>query len=65
MAELFPALPTQVSLARQIECVERELKHRRWVYPRRVALKKMKLSQMREEIAVMEAVLATLKGLPV
>lgn len=56
MADLFP--PT---LAEQIACVEAEIKMRRYVYPRRVADKKMSQAKADKEIAAMEAVLATLR----
>lgn len=60
---LFPSLPVQVSLDRQIECVERELAFRRRVYTRRVAAEQMLQRQADEEIACMEAVRETLLGL--
>lgn len=50
-----------VPLARQIECVERELRMRRDVYGRRVADGKMKQRKADEEIEAMDAVLATLR----
>jgi hypothetical protein len=59
---LFADLPTQVSIERQIECVQRELGFRRRVYSRRVAEERMSLVQADEEIACMEAVLATLQA---
>lgn len=61
MTGLFDKLPTQVSIERQIACVEREIKQREYVYPRRVEAGKMKIDKAHEEIAVMRAVLATLK----
>ncbi len=59
---LFNELSTQVSIARQIKCVERELAFRRRVYARRVAEDKMTQPKAADEIACMEAVLATLKA---
>lgn len=56
MSELFP--PTY---AEQIACVERELRFRRRVYARRVADRKMSQTQAEREIALMEAVLASLQ----
>jgi hypothetical protein len=50
-------------LAEQIECVERELRYRRHVYPRRVAAKRMTQVSADRELERMEAVLATLKRL--
>lgn len=61
MAELFAELPTVVSLADQIECVEREIRMRRRVYPRRVAESRMSADAARRETATMEAVLETLR----
>lgn len=63
-AALFPALPTQVSRERMIKAVDRELRFRLRVYPRRVAERKMSQEQMHEEIAAMQAVLTTLRGMP-
>ena len=65
MSDLFAALPTQgVSRERMIKAVDRELKFRMRVYPRRVADRKMSQEQMYEEIAVMQAVLTMLRELP-
>lgn len=62
MPDLFKALPASVSLQRQIQAVEREIAMRRRVYARRVEQRAMRPQQADEEIAVMEAVLATLQG---
>jgi hypothetical protein len=58
MAELFP-----ISLADQIACAERELKMRRQVYPRRVGNRLMRQEHAEREIATMEAIIETLRGL--
>lgn len=50
-----------VSIERQIECVERELRMRRDVYARRVADGRMKQRKADDEIEAMEAVLVTLR----
>lgn len=63
MGDLFPDAPPQVSLARQLEAVEREIKQRARVYPRLVADKKMTQAFADEETAAMRAVLATLRAL--
>lgn len=49
------------SMARQLACVERELRMRRSAYPRWVASGKMTQGKADDEIADMEAVLATLR----
>ena len=61
MPGLFNDLPRAVSLDRQMRAVEREIDMRRQVYPRRVADGKMSQQFADEELAIMEAVLATLK----
>lgn len=61
MPDLFPDAPKAASLDRQIECVEREIDMRRRVYPRWVAAGKMQQAKADNEIAVMEAVAATLR----
>lgn len=53
-----------VPLARQIACIERELRMRRRVYPRWVEGGRMTADKSRQEIEDMEAVLATLRALP-
>lgn len=50
-----------IPIAAQIECVERELKFRRYVYARRVAAGKMTQHKADDEIAAMTAVLASLR----
>ena len=57
------ATPDQVTLGMQISCVEREIAMRRQVYPRQVGQGKMKQATADLQIAAMEAVLLTLKGL--
>lgn len=61
MTGLFEALPPQVSIERQIEAVEREIRFREFVYPKRIAAGKMKHDKAREEIVFMRAVKATLE----
>jgi hypothetical protein len=51
-----------ISLADQIKSVEREIAMRKGVYPRRIADKKMSQTKADHEIAAMEAVLGTLRG---
>lgn len=58
MSDLLP-----LTVADQIKCVEREIAMRKRVYPRWVETGKMKLDQSEYQIAAMEAVLATLKGM--
>jgi len=58
MSELFP-----IGIDEQIAAVTREIAMRRSVYPRRVADKKMSQAKADKEVAAMEAVLETLKGL--
>ncbi len=53
----------EIPLADQIRCVGREIGLRRNVYPKWVASGRMKQQDADREIAAMEAVLATLKGL--
>lgn len=55
--------PDQITLGMQISAVERELVLRHQVYPRMVGQAKMKQATADLQIAAMEAVLATLKGL--
>lgn len=54
-------LPLTTDLASQIAAVEREIRFREHVYPRRVEANKMTDKQAREQIALMQAVLATLR----
>lgn len=60
---LFDELPVQVSLADQITCVAREISYRRRVYPRLVELGKMSQETADEQIALMQAIEKTLRGL--
>lgn len=50
-----------IPLERQIACVEREINMRRRCYPRWVGRGSMKQTLADDEIATMEAVLATLE----
>ena len=52
-----------ISINQQIEEVEREIRMREQVYPRRVSERKMKQAQADRELSVMRAVLTRLKGL--
>lgn len=52
---------SDVTIAEQIACVERELRYRCHVYARRVLEGKMSQRQAERERATMEAVLATLQ----
>jgi len=45
-----------------IECVRREIRYRRQVYPRRVEHKTMSRRLMERELRLMEAVLKNLEG---
>jgi hypothetical protein len=56
MQELFP-----IPLDEQIACVEREIKLRQRVYPRRVSDRKMSQAQANKQIGLMEAVLDSLR----
>mgnify|MGYP003396328822 CR=1 FL=1 len=56
-------MSAEYDIARQIKCVQRELALRKRVYPRFVAGEKITQEVADEEIAVMTAVLATLKSL--
>ena len=55
---------SEISIERQIACVQRELGYRERVYARRVADGKMTQAKADDEIAAMRAVLATLEALP-
>lgn len=63
MSGLFGDLPTQVSLDEQLAAVKREIGYRRHVYPRLVAEGKKSKAACDKDIALMEAVLATLTKL--
>jgi hypothetical protein len=52
-----------VSLKRQIQAVEREIRLRKQLYPQRVAVRRMSAKKAAEELAAMEAVAATLRDL--
>ena len=52
---------TDVPLATQIRCVERELSYRRRCYPKWVQRGSMEQKKAQYELDAMEAVLATLK----
>lgn len=52
-----------VPIARQVACVERELRYRERVYARRVAAEKMTQAKADDELEAMRAVLATLQGI--
>jgi hypothetical protein len=51
-----------LTLDDQIRCVEREIVMRKAVYPRRVVDGKMSQEKARHELAAMQAVLETLRG---
>lgn len=62
--QLFPAATVQdVSLADQIECVEREIKMRERVYTQRVEQGAMTQQHADNELLRMRAVLETLRAL--
>lgn len=62
--DLFPAATVaDIPLEDQIACVEREIRMRERVYPRRVADGKMQQHTADRELLAMQAVLATLQGL--
>ena len=52
---------TQHTIAEQLDCIERALRFRRHVYPRRVADGKMTPAAADHQIAVMESVKASLE----
>ena len=54
-------MTTQHTIAEQLDCIEREIRFRRRVYPRRVADGKMTQAAADRQIAVMESVKATLE----
>ena len=55
--------PDQITIGMQIACVEREIAMRRQVYPKLIGQGKMGARTAALQIAAMEAVLLTLKGL--
>ena len=54
-------MTTQHTIAEQLDCIERELRFRRRVYPRRVADGKMTQVLAERQIALMESVKASLE----
>jgi len=56
MADLFP--PT---IAELIAAAEREVRFREYVYPRRIAQKRMTAEKAEREIALMKAIVEELK----
>lgn len=48
------------TIAEQIDCIEREIRFREFVYPRRVRDGKMSQAEADRQIALMRAVAATL-----
>lgn len=61
--ELPLALPIDLSIAAQVECIEREIRQRERLYPRWVQERRMTAEKAAREIAAMRAVLATLRRL--
>ena len=53
----------KVTIERQLQAAERELALRRRVYPRWIEKKKMTQAKADDEIAAMEAITETLRGL--
>ncbi len=64
MTDLFPDAKPAVSIAGQIAEVERELAMRRAAYPRWIEQKRITQAAADARVISMEAVLATLRGLP-
>jgi hypothetical protein len=58
MTDLFPP-----SIDEQIACVEREIRLREFVYPRRVRDKRLTQAKADRELETMRAIKATLEGL--
>lgn len=58
MADMFPATTAGISTVQKIEALEREIKLREYVYPRRVASKAMSQDKADHELLVMQAILA-------
>ena len=54
-------MTTHYTIAEQLDCIEREIRFRRHVYPRRVANGKMTQVLADRQIALMESVKATLE----
>jgi hypothetical protein len=61
--QLFEDAPVAVSLKRQQQCAEREVRLRRQAYPNRIATKRMSAAKAAEEVTAMEASAETLRGL--
>lgn len=55
--------PDEIPLDEQVRCVKREISKRNYVYPYQVQQGKMTREKAEREIAVMQAVLATLEKL--
>lgn len=60
MPDLFPATLADVPLARQIQCVQREIATRQRCYPRWVRGGTLRQATAEDEILAMRAVLETL-----
>lgn len=60
MPDLFPDAPEAVSLPRQVECLEREVRMRERNYPRWVAAGWISQAKADGELAAMRAALDTL-----
>lgn len=63
MEQLFAETETPITIEAQIDVVNREIRFRRGVYPRRVANRQMSQKQADEQIAGMTAVLHSLHRL--
>jgi len=63
MDHLMPIAPEHLSLGSQITAVEREIRLRGTVYPRQIAAGKMRRQTAHIEVALMHAVLASLREL--
>jgi len=59
--DMFPE--AEIPLEAQIKCVDREITFRRRVYARRVSMGRMSEVFADQQIALMKAVLKTLRGL--
>lgn len=62
--DLLAGAEPAITRADMVACIQRELKMRRSVYPRRVAKGQMHEGAARREIAIMEAVLRLLEDPP-
>jgi len=54
-------MPNNISIQKQIDSVEREIRYRQRVYPRLVMDQKMSVEKAKDEIDAMRAVLETLR----